>query len=315
MTQNTTQFMLQNMPQFMPQNTTQIVRVGSRESALAVAQAEIVMAAIAASQPEIELQLVTIRTTGDKNLDADLESLGGKGVFITELEAALMAGSIDIAIHSYKDMPYEENSALPIVALSAREAAYDVLVLPDGKNELDNSLPVGSSSQRRSIQFQMLRPDVEVKPVRGNVLTRLAKLDLGEYSALILAQAGLKRLELDERISQIFTTAEMVPSGSQGIIAVQGRAGENYAYLSAFHSTTSEIVSLAERQFLRSLGSSCSSPVGVFAELKGDVLEIIGMYVSDSGKVEIGRLSGDAAESKQLGEALAKELLERGGAK
>ena len=287
--------------------------MGSRESELAIAQATIVMKSISVSDPEIECQLVTMRTTGDKNLRADLDAIGGKGVFVKELEQALLDGSIDIAVHSYKDMPYEDNPELPVVALSVREAPYDVLVLPEGQTELDNSLPVGSSRIRRSVQLKQLYDDAEVKPVRGNVGTRLAKLDLGEYSALILAQAGLIRLGLEERISKVFTAQEMVPSGSQGIIAVQSRHDENCAFLSGFHSAESEIVSLAERQYLRSLASSCTSPVGVFGELKGEELYLIGMYVDADSNIEVGHISGSASAARQLGEALAEQLLGRSG--
>jgi hydroxymethylbilane synthase len=291
----------------------QTVRVGSRESELAVRQANIVMRAIAASDPEIECELITMRTSGDRDLEQSLDAIGGKGLFIKELEQALYDDLIDIAVHSYKDMPYEDNPELPIVALSVREAPFDALVLPDGVNELDNSLPVGSSSQRRAIQFKRLVTDVEIKSIRGNVNTRLAKLDLGEYSALILAQAGLIRLGLEDRITRVFSPAEMIPSGSQGILAVQARLGENCAYLSTFHSWESEVVSLAERQYLRALGSSCTSPVGVYGELADGQLNLIAMYVDAAGSIEVGEASGEAGKAQWLGEALANELLERAG--
>ncbi|MCL2137276.1 MAG: hydroxymethylbilane synthase [Coriobacteriia bacterium] len=290
------------------------VRVGSRESSLAVAQAEIVISDIRAYDPEIDCELVTMRTTGDRNLNVGLESIGGKGVFVKELEQALLDQQIDIAVHSYKDMPYEANPDLPIVALSKREAPYDALVLPEGISELDNSRPIGSSSQRRAVQVKQLYQDVEVAAVRGNVVTRLAKLDLGEYSALLLAQAGLVRLGLEDRISKVFSTSEMVPSGSQGIIAVQARAEDNCAFLSKFHSSESEVVSLAERNFLKALGSTCTSPVGVYGELDGEMLDLVGMFVDALGQVRVEYIRGRAAEALSLGEALAKRLLEGPGA-
>ncbi|MCL2632226.1 MAG: hydroxymethylbilane synthase [Coriobacteriia bacterium] len=293
---------------------TEKIRVGSRESELAIAQAEIVMAKIKHANPDVIFELVLIRTTGDRNLDIDLDTLGGKGVFITELEQALVEDRIDIAVHSYKDMPFDVNDDLPVVALTEREAPFDVLVLPYAQTEFDNSLPVGSSSQRRSIQFNLMYPDYEVKPIRGNVLTRLAKLDLGEYSALILAQAGLIRLGCADRISRVFTLDEMVPAGSQGIIAVQARKGDNVSYLAAVHDWQSEVASLAERSYLRALGSSCESPVGVFAQIASEEILLTAMYVAPSGEIEIGKTTGKVDQAQYLGESLANELLMRVGA-
>ena len=282
------------------------IRIGSRDSVLAIKQAQMVMETVA--NPEIEFELVLIKTTGDKILDRNLDEIGGKGLFIKELEQALINGNIDIAVHSYKDMPYEETDGLPIVAVSQREAPFDVLVLPEGVTEMDKSKPVGSSSRRRSIQFSRLYDCFEIKAIRGNVLTRLSKLDNGEYSALILAQAGLNRLGLQNRISRVFTLEEMIPSGSQGIIAVQGRQGEDHSYLDRFHNRESEIVSKAERQYLKTLGSGCTSPVAVYGALMNKKLLLTGMYVDAFGKVETGNISGDAEIAESLGEKLATQL-------
>ena len=284
------------------------IRVGSRESALAVAQSKIVMQCIEENHRDIELELVLIKTTGDVILDRSLDAIGGKGLFIKELEQALLDGEIDIAVHSYKDMPYEDTPDLPIIALSKRDSPFDVLVLPEKVTEIDKSKPVGSSSQRRAIQFGMLYNDVDIKPVRGNVHTRLAKLDSGEYSALILAEAGLNRLNLQNRINHLFTPEEMIPSGSQGILAVQGLKGEDHSYLSVFHNRESGIVSNAERQFLNTLGSGCTSPVAVYGELHNNELVLVGMYVDDNGNVRKGKLIGDISEAASLGEKLAKSL-------
>ena len=284
------------------------VRIGSRDSALAIRQTEIVMEAVKKNHPEIEFEVLTFKTTGDKILDTSLDFLGGKGLFIKELEQALFDGAIDIAVHSYKDMPYEETEGLPIVALSEREAPFDALVLPQGASGIDASKPVGSSSQRRTIQFSRLFGGLDIKPVRGNVPTRLSKLDRGEYSALILAEAGLNRLSLQHRVSRVFTLDEMIPSGSQGILAVQGRQGVDYSYLDCFHSRDSEIVSKAERQYLKTLDAGCSAPVGVYAQLDGDTLTLTGMYVDDTGNVATGKLSGGVDEAESLGERLAGQL-------
>ena len=288
-----------------------IIRVGSRDSVLAIIQAQIVMSAVREINPAIELELVKIKTSGDKILHKNLDDIGGKGLFIKELEQALMDGNVDISVHSYKDMPCEETAGLPVVALSKREAPFDVLVLPKDTGVLDNSKPVGSSSKRRSVQFAGLYDGFETKGVRGNVPTRLSKLDNGEYAALILAQAGLNRLSLQGRISRIFTIDEMIPSASQGILAVQGRQGEDYTYLEKFHCRESGIVSRAERQFLKMLGGGCSSPVAVFGKLFNRELLLTGMYVDPSGHVETGKISGDAERPELTGETLAMQLKTR----
>ena len=287
------------------------IRIGSRDSVLAVRQAQIVMETVKESKIDIEFELVKIKTAGDKILDRSLEEVGGKGLFIKELEQALINGDIDIAVHSYKDMPYEETEGLPIVALSEREAPFDVLVLPEGVKEPDRSKPVGSSSSRRSIQFRKMYEGFDIKPVRGNVPTRIAKLDRGEYSALILAQAGLNRLSLGHRISRVFPIGEMIPSGSQGIIAVQGRDGEDYSYLQCFHCTESEIVSAAERTYLKALKCDCTSPVAVYGEILGDGLTLVltGMLADVNGKVNTGKILGKTTDAKLIGEELAKQLI------
>jgi len=284
------------------------IRIGSRESVLAVRQAQIVMEAVLAADTSVEFELVKIKTTGDRIPDVSLDTVGGKGLFIKELEQALLDGDVDIAVHSYKDMPFEETDGLPVVALSKREAPFDALVLPEGVASLDKSKPVGSSSQRRTIQLSRLFGDLEVKPVRGNVPTRLSKLDGGEYSALILAEAGLNRLSLQSRVSRVFTVSEMIPSGSQGILAVQGRLGGDYSFLSSFHDRESEIVSKAERQYLKTLGGGCTAPVAVFAQLHGSELLVTGMYVDSFGNMVKGSMRGEADKAESLGESLASQL-------
>jgi hydroxymethylbilane synthase len=301
------------------------VRIGSRDSALAIRQAQIVIDAVKLAEPDIEFELITIKTAGDRILDKKLDEIGGKGLFVKELEHSLASGAIDIAVHSYKDMPYEESESLPVVALSKRESPFDALVLPENAGGSvyasdtakpvgpdytpDTSKPVGSSSLRRIIQFKMLYGGCLVEPIRGNIMSRLAKLDGGAYSALILAEAGLNRMSLQNRVSRVFTADEMIPSASQGILAVQGRRGEDYAYLGGFHSVESEIVSKAERQFLKTLGGGCSSPVAVYGRLDGDEIVVTGMYVNEAGNIKKGKVRGDVKKAALLGEELAKRLL------
>ena len=187
------------------------IRIGSRESRLAVIQSEMVMDYIKNQCPEYEPELVTMKTTGDKILDRTLDKIGGKGLFVKELDAALLDGRSDLSVHSLKDMPAEIPEELPLIGFSMREDPRDVLVLPEGVTELDFSKPVGCSSQRRMLQFQKLYPQAVFAPIRGNVQTRLAKLDSGEFSATILAAAGLKRLGLENRITRYFSVEEMIP--------------------------------------------------------------------------------------------------------
>jgi hydroxymethylbilane synthase len=289
------------------------IRVGSRGGALAVAQARIVTDAVKTTNQNLDFEIVTIKTTGDKISDRSLDAVGGKGLFTKELEQALIDGAVDMAVHSYKDMPADETDGLPVVALSERESPFDALVLPKGRVVPDKSKPVGSSSRRRTVQLARLYDGIEIKAIRGNVPTRLSKLDGGEYSALILAQAGLNRLSLQDRISRVFTVDEMIPAASQGILAVQGRRGEDYSFLNDFHNPESEIVSKAERRFLMALGGGCSSPVAAYGRMHNNEVLLTGMYVDRYGNIETGNIVGNADESERLGETLAARLKDKAG--
>lgn len=263
------------------------IRVGSRASKLAVIQAEMVMDAIRASHPEVRTELVTMTTTGDQILDRTLDKIGGKGLFVKELDRALLAGEVDITVHSMKDLPTELNSELPIVAVSERAQPYDALVLPQGVSERDPKQPIGCASARRRIQLQKLFPDAEIRPIRGNLQTRLAKLDAGEYGALVLAQAGLARLGLEHRIHRLFSPEEILPSACQGILAVQARAGEDVSYLSGFHNEDAMLCAKAERAFIRTLDGGCSAPVAAFAEKLEHNIRLTGLYVSEDETVRL----------------------------
>ena len=280
------------------------IRVGSRESRLAVIQAELLMAAVRAAHPEIELELVTMKTTGDKILDRTLDKVGGKGLFVKELDAALRDGRVDITVHSCKDLPMEENPALPLVAFSQREDPRDALVLPEGVRELDFSKPIGCASLRRKMQLEKLYPQAQIAPVRGNVQTRLRKLDEGQYAALVLAGAGLKRLGLEGRIARYFEPEEVLPAAGQGILAAQMRAGEDAFFLGAFADPEGAACARAERAFVRELDGGCSSPVAAFATVNGNTMTLTGMNVSG----EKGTITGPVEEAAQLGTALARRL-------
>ena len=204
------------------------IRVGSRESRLAVVQAQEVITRLG-----VPCELVTMKTTGDRILDRTLDQVGGKGLFVRELDRALAAGGIDLAVHSLKDLPMEQPDGLPVVAYLPREDARDALVLPAGAAAPDPAKPIGCASARRRVQLERLFPGLRVEPVRGNVLTRLARLDAGEYGALVLAAAGLRRLGLEARISRLFSPEELLPAAGQGILAVQARAGALETLLTA----------------------------------------------------------------------------------
>lgn len=199
------------------------VIVGSRESKLAVIQSEMVIDAIKKYDDEIDVQLVTMKTTGDIILDKTLDQIGGKGLFVKELDKALLDKRADLTVHSLKDMPMEVSEQLPLLAFSKREDPRDALILPDGADEMDFSKPIGVSSLRRKLQLAKLFPEASFKPIRGNVQTRLRKLDSGEYGAIVLAYAGIKRLDLTERVSRLFTTEEILPAACQGDFGSAGQ--------------------------------------------------------------------------------------------
>ncbi len=285
------------------------VRVGSRDSLLAVTQAEMVIDAIRRFDPGIKTELVTMKTTGDIILDKPLYEVGGKGLFVKELDAALTAGTVDITVHSYKDMPMEDNPELPVVAASKREDPRDALVLPQAAVSDSGIEIIGCSSKRRIAQVLDLYPGARIESLRGNVPTRLSKLDSGMYGAIILAGAGLVRLGLAARISRLFTPDEMIPSACQGIIAVQARAGENTDYLQLFDNEDSKISAAAERGFVRALDGGCTSPVAAFSEISGNEIFIRGMYIDeDAGAMFKGTISGSKANALALGRQLALKL-------
>jgi hydroxymethylbilane synthase len=286
------------------------LRIGSRDSLLAVIQSRLVMDALQAAHPDIELELVTMKTTGDKILDRTLDQVGGKGLFVKELDAALQAGRVDLTVHSCKDLPMELPEDLPVAAFLRREDPRDVLVLPEGAAGWDVRLPAGSASPRRRVQLRELFSAAEVRPVRGNVQTRLRKLDEGGYGALVLAAAGLKRLGLERRISRYFEPEELLPAAGQGILAVQCRADMDRTVFDCLRDREAEICALAERAFVRALDGGCSSPIAAYARMVGDNVTVTGMYVDGAERVRKGAVSGPAGEGEALARALAKKLKE-----
>lgn len=278
---------------------------------LAVAQARLVIDAIKRRYPELSVELITMKTSGDLNMEpfaAAGDKFGVKGLFTKELEEALSDGELDFAVHSLKDMPLIDNEKLPIVAVSERADARDALVLP----KEDRTRPeraVGCSSARRRLQLKALWPESEIYPVRGNVITRLSELEAGEYSALVLAAAGLCRAGLKNRITLFFDVREIVLAAGQGILACQGRAGGYYGYLDAVRSAEAEICAAAERSFAAALGGGCTSPVAAYAELRGGLVRLLGFYADEERRICCrGEIEGAAADAAKLGKELAYRL-------
>lgn len=285
-----------------------VIRVGSRDSKLAIIQAEMVIKAIESCNQNIKTELITMKTLGDKILDVSLDKIGGKGLFVKELDDALLDQRVDITVHSFKDMPMKIQEELPIVALSRREDPRDVLIFPTGV--IDEKKSIGCSSKRRVLQLLDLG-FTESTSLRGNVITRLGKLDAGEYSAIVLAAAGIIRLGLEERIIKYFSVEEIIPAACQGIIAVQARKGENVDFLKGFHSPESQIMADAERAFTRTLNGGCSSPIAAYAQLENNQLTLTGLYVDEeSGEKRRGYLKGELKDAHQIGVALALRLKE-----
>lgn len=282
------------------------IRVGSRESALAVAQSVWVIERIRRAHPELRIELVTMTSTGDRILDTTLEKIGGKGLFTKELEAALLGGEIDIAVHSLKDVPMELDERLPIVAYSQREDPRDALVFRDG---VIKPVVAGCSSARRRVQLSRLFEGIEVESVRGNVNTRLRKLDVGQYDFLVLAAAGLNRLGLGGRISRLLSIEEMLPAACQGVLGVQGRLGEDYGFLDCVNDRGSALCSQAERVFVATLGGGCTLPVAAYAQKSGEEIKLEALYADEERNIFIRKsIVTDPERVLEAAGKLAKEI-------
>ncbi len=281
--------------------------VGSRDSKLAVAQTQIVIDMIKKANPNTEVELVTLKTTGDLILDKTLDKIGGKGLFVKELDRALELGEIDVAVHSLKDMPAEQNDDFPILAMLKRQDPRDAIVYskggPDGFER-----NVGTSSLRRQLQFSMLYNQAEYAFTRGNIHTRLKKLDDGLCSCLILAAAGLQRVNMQGRIGRYLSTDEMIPSAGQGILAVQGR--KDIKILNSLKHECTQVQAMAERSFVGTLGGGCSAPVAAFAEICGEELKLSGFFRHEqTQECRVMHTVGTVSEAQKLGETLAERIM------
>jgi len=294
--------------------------IGSRGSKLALRQAQMVKTELESLQPSLAVRVEIIKTSGDVNTDP-LSVIGGKGVFTKELEEALLDGRIDLAVHSLKDLPTIIPEGLVIGAICKREDPRDALVLkgsPEGVASL-RALPkgatVGTSSPRRLAQLKHLRNDLVINDLRGNVDTRLRKLDEGQYDALVLACAGLRRLGLDNRISAPLPPSEMLPAVGQGALGIETRAGDASAIeaVSKLDHKFTRLACLAERAFLRSLGGGCQLPIAAYAVVREKRIRLDGLVADPQGKrIVRDRVSGALDAAEELGTLLAEQLLERG---
>ena len=295
------------------------LRIATRKSALALWQAEHV-AALLQSLPEVtDVKLVPLSTKGDEILDRSLQKIGGKGLFIKELEIAMQAGEADLAVHSMKDVPAEMPPGFCIAAVLERANPADALLTNDGKtlDELRQGAKIGSSSLRRQAQLKALRPDVVIEPLRGNVNTRLAKLEAGDYDAIMLACAGVQRLGLDQKVSEIFTPDRLLPAAAQGIIGIECLSDRDdlRAVLDKLnHAPTSQVIK-AERGIAKFLEANCQSPVAAYAEINDGKLNLQAVVaLPDGSRVLRDAVEGDPADAAALAMALGQRLVDQGAA-
>jgi hydroxymethylbilane synthase len=295
--------------------TQQQIIIGSRTSRLAMWQTQNIIAQLQQAWPGLECQVEPFVTKGDKTLDQPLPQIGGKGLFTLELERALLDGRIHLAVHSLKDLPVEDGAGLALGAIAGRADVRDVLVTANGAKlgSLAMEAVVGTSSLRRQAQLLYARPDLQVRSIRGNVETRIRKVEEGQYDATILAAAGVTRLELDRHISQWLPLDVMLPAPGQGALGVQCRAGDEgtIKLLSAIHQPTVAAAVTAERSFLHHLGGGCATPVAAYATQKENGLHLTGLVAALSGGKQI-HVIGHGAEGWELGARLAQEALAQG---
>ena len=297
-----------------------VLRIGTRGSMLAVAQSRWVKARLEAKYPGIKCELVKIKTTGDKILDSPLSSIGGKGLFVKEIEDALLRKRVDLAVHSMKDVPSGLPEELMLSGYPEREDPHDALVSARSRTleRLPQHSRVGTSSLRRGAQLLRMRPDLDLQPLRGNIDTRIKKLESGEVEAIILAAAGLKRLGLESSITHIIPPEKMLPAVGQGALGLEVRRGdkETRHLLQFMNHEPTEVTIRAERAFLKELGGGCQVPIAGFARLHTNGIHIEGMVAEPDGSMLIrDKMAGDKSRAEEIGVTLAKRLLASGADK
>ena len=290
------------------------LRIGSRGSQLALWQAHHIGALLRERGHEVELEI--IKTTGDKITDVALAKVGTKGMFTKEIEEALAEGRVDLAVHSLKDLPTELSAGFEIAAITTRENPRDVFCSTkfESIEDLPQSARVGTSSLRRQAQLKAVRPDLDIHPLRGNVDTRLRKLEAGEYDAIILAAAGLNRLGKTELVRQVIPAEVMCPAAGQGALGIEIRAGDTITrqHLAFLDDAAVRATTTCERALLNKLGGGCQVPIGAFAEVRNGRLHLEAIVADPDGS-KILRESREGSDPVQLGESVGDTLLQRGG--
>ena len=291
------------------------IKIGTRRSPLAMAQARLVADLLTEATDGVETELVPMSTRGDRNDRIALWKIGGKGLFVRELEQALMAGGIDVAVHSMKDLPGDTNDAFSLGAIPEREDPRDVLIFPERIQtilDLPSGAVVGTSSLRRKAQLLSRRPDLVVTPLRGNVGTRMEKVHRGECDATLLAVAGMKLLGIESETYCFLEGDDFIPAAGQGALAVEVRRGEE-GLVDVLDHRRSRITALAERAFVTDLGSDCRSAVGAYARIKNGILTITGMVSApDGSRIIREEASGDPDDFDGIGKNLAHTCLQKG---
>ncbi|ATP91902.1 hydroxymethylbilane synthase [Aeromonas caviae] len=293
------------------------LKIATRKSPLALWQANFVKDRLEALHPDLQVELVPMSTQGDKILDTPLAKVGGKGLFVKELETAMLEGRADIAVHSMKDVPVEFPDGLGLHTICEREDPRDAFVSNHFNQigELPQGAVVGTSSLRRQCQLRAARPDLVIRDLRGNVNTRLAKLDAGEYDAIILAAAGLKRLEMAHRIAAFIEPEQSLPANGQGAVGIECRLDDHelHALLAPLEHPETRIRVLTERAMNRALQGGCQVPIGAYALVQGEEVWLRGLVGSpDGARVIRDEIRGPLAEGEALGHTLAQRLLAAG---
>jgi len=296
-----------------------VLTVATRGGKLAIAQTEIVIGALKKVYPDLQIEIKKVATAGDRDRRTALWNLKETGFFTSLLEDALLAGQADFAVHSFKDLPTRQRDGLTIAAVCDRQFAEDCLISVEkitSIEELPHTARIGTSSLRRVAQLRRLRADLQVSPIRGNVTTRIKKLDEGRFNTIILARAGIERLGLSDKISFCFDPRQFIPAPAQGALAVQTRTDdvETTELISAIDERIARTAAFAERQVLATLRCGCHAPVGVFAAVVGDKIKIYAFISDLSGKNFIKReITGAVADAGKLAEQIASELFKAGG--
>lgn len=288
------------------------IRIGTRSSQLALWQANYVRARLAALYPEVSIELVAITTTGDREITQPLRHVGGKALFLKEIEEALLNNAVDIAVHSLKDMPVELLAGLKLAAMLAREDARDALILARG-NKLKSGAVIGTGSLRRRTQLAHWRPDLAFADIRGNIDTRLAKLAAGEFDALVLAAAGLKRMGWQHQITTTFAPSRMVPAVGQGVIGIELRADDQHtqSLIAPLHDASTAQCALAERAFARAAGGDCSLPIAAFGQLQQEQLHLTACIADlDGTQILKTETTGAPDACEDIGKRAAEQMLD-----